>query len=664
MKLLGRAALAATLVAGLLALALAGPALGHALLKSSDPAAGQSLSASPDAVTITFTETPDPQLSTITVLDSTGATVDTGPAQVVPGQPTQLRVALPQLQPGVYTVSWRTLSTVDGHLATGSYAFGVGVAPPPATGNSSGSVAGSSALSPLGVAGRWLLYAGLIVLLGVCWMLLRGGPLPGWPSLPDTRPLGPIVGLAAVAAGVGSLVVIGDQMLTAGVGLAQLPGTSLATSAALRLAPLVVGLVAFGLIRRNHTSRAAIVLLGIAALGGMVADVALSHAAAGGQPLLDSAVQWLHIAAAGFWLGGLAAMLVWMRRRAPDESAGAVARRFSRVATVGIALVVVTGVLRAISEVGTLDALVNTDFGRVVVAKSVLLAGLAGLGAINHFRHVPRGVAGVAGIRRIGPLEIVVGAVVLVLSATLVNLAPPAENQPSTPQNVVVSGADFGTTVRAQLTVAPGTAGFDTFSVAVHDFNSGAQITPQAVALRFALPARPDIGGSRLDLDRQPDGTFSANGTNLSIDGAWHVTAVISAATTAVEVPFDVTTRIVRQPVDVSKQAGLPTIYTVHIDQAGTTVQVYLDPGTPGANEVHATFFDPQGNELPVMSVTMTIGLEGTSPTTLNPRMLEPGHFVADTTLDAGQYLLTVSGPAPSGGGTLVARTDVEVSPQ
>jgi copper transport protein len=661
-RLLQAAALAVLGAAVLVGLA-GGPAVAHALLQSSDPAAGQSLSVAPAAVTITFTEAPDPKLSSIRVLDSSGAAVAAGATEGVPGAPTQLRVALPPLQPGVYTVSWRTVSSIDGHLATGSFAFGVGVAPP--AGNAAaGSVAGSAQLSPLGVAGRWLLYAGLMMLLGVCWMLLRGGPGPArWPALPDSRPLGPIVGLAALAAALGTLAVLADQVAAAGIALGDIPGTSFGTAALLRGVPLLAGVGAFALIYLHHTSRPAVVLLTSTALGAMGADVALSHAAASATPLFDAVVQWLHVVAAGMWLGGLASLLVWLRRRAPDETAVSVARRFSRVATVALALVVVTGILRAVPEIGTVDALFATDFGRLVLAKSALLAVLAGLGAINHFRNIPRGLPGLSGVKRIGPAELSVAALIVLLSAALVNVAPPTEAAASAaPANVVVGGADFGTTLRAQLTVAPGTAGFNTFMVAVRDFDSGAPLVPDSVALRFALPARPDVGGSRLDLQRQPDGTFAASGTNLSIDGMWSVTVVISHGASAAEVPLELTTRIVRQPVDISRQPGLPTIYTVHLD-AGRTVQVYIDPGTPGANEVHATFFDTAGTELPVTNASMAIGPEGEPAAQLEPRMLEPGHFVADQTLTAGTYLLTITGPAPDGSDTLVARTDVEVSP-
>jgi copper transport protein len=117
-------------VPGLLALATLlvgpGPAAAHALLIASDPGAGASLASAPAAVTLTFSEEPDPRLSQIRVLDSSGADVSSGEVAVVPGEPSQLRAPLEPLKPGVYTVAWRTVSAVDGHLATGSFAFAVG----------------------------------------------------------------------------------------------------------------------------------------------------------------------------------------------------------------------------------------------------------------------------------------------------------------------------------------------------------------------------------------------------------------------------------------------------------------------------------------------------------------------------------------------------------
>src|SRR5205823_10314607 len=81
----------------------------------------------------------------------------------------------------------------------------------------------------------------------------------------------------------------------------------------------------------------------------------------------------------------------------------------------------------ALSEIGPLQNLAFTDFGRLLVAKSALLGVLAGLGTINHFRSVPRAGRSLCLLRRIGSMELIVATTVLLLSATLVNLAPPAQ---------------------------------------------------------------------------------------------------------------------------------------------------------------------------------------------------------------------------------------------
>jgi hypothetical protein len=111
--------------------------------------------------------------------------------------------------------------------------------------------------------------------------------------------------------------------------------------------------------------------------------------------------------------------------------------------------------------------------------------------------------------------------------------------------------------------------------------------------------------------------------------------------------------------ISVDAVPGLPTLYTASLT-AGRTVQVYLDPGTAGANELHVTFFDQVGTELPVEQVTTQIGPSGCALAPLTPREIEPGHFVADTTLPSGTYTVSISAPAPNGD-DLFAQFDVGV---
>ncbi|HEY8869218.1 MAG TPA: copper resistance protein CopC, partial [Candidatus Limnocylindrales bacterium] len=630
------------------------PAGAHALPQSSSPSPGSNLATPPSRVTITFGERPDPKLSTINVLDKAGAPVVAGPTVPSEGDPLSLTVPLKPLPTGVYTVAWRTVSAVDGHLASGSFAFGVGAAPSagasqPAGGGSS--VSGSGGPSILEIVGRWLLYLGLLAILGTAFF----GIVVGATTHAIARWILPI---AWFVAAVGTATVIGAQVASAGVSPSEVFGTSFGPAIIGRVLPLAfILLVVLAIWRQGRAGRASLMLAGLGAAACLMADVGTSHAAAGHNVVVDVILQGAHVLAVGLWLGGLVALLLWSRREPGPETARA-ARLFSRTATAGIATVAITGVIRAIEEVGSVDALLGTDFGRLIVAKSAVLVVVAALGAINHFQNVPAAGRSLTGLRRAGSVEVLLLASALLLSGALVNIAPPAaaggnaaRAQPGPSPSagpLLVEGHDFGTSVRIRLAISPGAAGFNTFSATVTDYDSGAPVSAYGITLRFAIPARADVGGSRLDLAPAGAGAFSATGSNLSLDGAWQVTALVARGASSVEVPLELITRTPAPQIDANAVAGLPTIYTVHLS-AGRTVQVYLDPGAAGGNEVHATFFDPAGNELPVPSVVMIMGPIGRPASLLPSRQLEPGHFVADTTLEAGSYTLSIAGPAPNG---------------
>lgn len=647
-----RPGVSATGLALVACLALAGPAGAHALPQSSSPSAGATLSTPPATVTITFGERPDPKLSAINVLDSSGTSVTAGPTAASGGDPLTLVVPLKPLTGGVYTVAWRTVSAVDGHRATGSFAFGLGTAPSASGNNSSpGAVETStSGPSPAAVVARWLLYLGLVGLLGASFFgvsVARVPPLVVRRLLPG----------AWVVAAIGTAAVVTDQVAEAGVDVGQILGTSFGPAIVERVVPLAIAGVAVLLgARAVARYRVALAIVALASAGSLLADVLSSHAAAGQNPAFDVLIQALHVLAVGLWMGGLVGLLVTLRRHLPDESTARSARRFSWLATVGIAVVAVTGVLRAISEVGTIDALFASDFGRLVIAKTALLAILAALGAVNHFHNVPAAGRVLTNLRRVGSVEILVGGTVILLAAALVNVAPPesvaaAGSTPtpsSAPAPLVVSGSDFGTSVRVSLEISPGQTGFNTFKANVNDYDTAAPVSADGVTLRFSIPARPDIGSSRLDLAPSGVGVFSATGGNLSIDGAWQITALVARGTSGVEVPLTVLAQATRQQVDINRVAGIPTIYTVHLP-AGRTVQVYLDPDRPGQNDFHVTFFDAAGSELPATNIGVTVASGATAPRQLTVRTLEPGHVVATLTVQAVPQVFDVVGTAPGG---------------
>ncbi|MGH2829989.1 MAG: CopD family protein, partial [Actinomycetota bacterium] len=310
-----------------------------------------------------------------------------------------------------------------------------------------------------------------------------------------------------------------------------------------------------------------------------------------------------------------------------------------------LAVVVVTGTLRAFNETGSWRALTQTAFGRLVMAKGALLAVLAALGGLNRLRHVPRARETVAGLRRVSRVEIALAMLVLGLTGVMASIAPArtaASAKPSAVRAVVVSGTDFGTTLRAHLELSPGRPGPNRFVLRLTDYDTGAEVVARRVSVRFTYRARPDVQPSTLELPRQPDGAYAARGSNVALGGPWKAIVLVEREATAVEVALSFATS--GQAIQKIETPGSPTLYDVPL-AAGGSVQFYVDPPRAGVAEVHATFFDESGSELGGLEDIVLIASppDAGEPISLPVRLLSPGHFVADATLVAGRWRFDVA---------------------
>lgn len=607
----------------------------HALPQTAIPPEGAEVQTAPAFVEITFGETPDPRLSSISVGNGSGLSVNGGPTTAVPGHPLELQVPLQHIGTGVYTVTWKTVSEVDGHLATGAYAFGVGVSATSANAHAAGSVV-SPPPSVLAVVSRWLFFIGSMGIVGLataCLMALR--------EIPRFAVRGLI--LLWIVAALGVAGVVESERAAAGVGWVAVFSTSLGAVVVERLGALV--LMAVGIaatfVARAPAVRIGIGLAGLGAAASMWVDVAASHAGAQAPVAVNLLAQWAHVVATGVWIGGLLTLIPAVRG-APSDLKGQAVRRFSTAAGVAIVVVAVTGTFRAVIEIGSVDRLFSTAFGVLVLVKVALFVVLAGLGAINRFGNVPRASRVLRGLRRIATTEIVVGVAAVLVAAALVNVAPPVASAEavSTPQPVtlVVSGSDFATTVKVRLTVSPGSAGFNEFTLRLTDYDTGATVHASSVQLEFVQPLRPQLGQSTVSLTRRPDGSFAARGGNLAVAGIWEVAAIIVNASHSTEVHLQLTTITPAPIVTATRFNGLPTLYSIQL-QNGWLAQVYIDPDKPGNDEFHVTFFTNSNETSEIEIATTTIGMTavGGMPTILVSRRLDPiGHYVADATIPPG----------------------------
>jgi copper transport protein len=554
-------------LAGLWLLATGPAAAAHGVLESSEPAGGSSLERAPAAVTLRFSERPDPDLSTVRVLDSGGRVVAGGPAQPVAGRPLELRPPAAGLAAGSYTVTWRIVSAVDGHRTDGVFGFGVGPAGAPrmVASQSVGEVQAGPAASPLAVTGRWAWYWGLALLVGAAatGLLVFGGRLPGRPA--------PLLGAAMAAAAGGLAAMAVAARADAGVAVGDLLGSTtgrwllwrglmlLAAGAAVcwllarpAEAPRVISPAAGEPLPRRPATRAPLLAVGLAAGAGMLVHALAGHAAGPSSlRLLNLLAQWTHLLAVGVWIGGLAWLFAGLRHRVTATPAREVVVRFSKLAGISLAVVVVTGVARTADELGGWGRLVDSGFGRALDLKLVLFAGLVGLGALNRYRLVPLFQAGprrraATRLRRSVGTELGLAAAVLAAAALLSQLAPgapdgPARVGPAASPGLEARGADWATTVKVTLTVTPGAAGPNRFTATVADFDTGSVLPVDRVELSGTPASRPDLATARLELVEAADGRWLGQGRLLSLAGRWNLTTTIQRPAGGITVPLALT---------------------------------------------------------------------------------------------------------------------------
>ncbi|HYW33199.1 MAG TPA: CopD family protein [Gemmatimonas sp.] len=156
----------------------------------------------------------------------------------------------------------------------------------------------------------------------------------------------------------------------------------------------------------------------------------LGHAAADESwPMLSRAVDGVHVAAVGAWIGGLALLA----RFAPHEHQGEAWARYSRVATIAAPFVLLSGMVSSLRRlvavptehgvVAALSTVLSASYGRLLLVKIVLALVVLGYGA-RHRQRIAR--EEFVDTRRVRA-ELVFALLVFGVTALLTGSAPPGE---------------------------------------------------------------------------------------------------------------------------------------------------------------------------------------------------------------------------------------------
>lgn len=633
----------------------AGTASAHAALTGSDPTSGVVVDKAPTQISLTFSEKVSTNNDSLRVLDPKGKRVDVGKPSNISGTTYAIQVRS-GLSDGTYTVAWQVVSA-DSHPVAGAFTFSVG-APSKTTVSVSDQDVGGGLVGGLYGFGRYMSYAGFIVMVGgaafilACWQrgagvrALQRLVVSGWVALTaatlwllllrgsytTTGKLGDIFDLNLVG-----------QVLQTKTGAALVSRLLLLAAAALFIAVL------FGAYDKREEEEKRDLTFGLAIGGGVVAaGLAASwalaeHASTGLQPGIAMPVDVVHLLAVATWLGGLSALLVSLYRAPADNQVGRTAvQNFSRVAFGSVLALVATGIYQSWRQLGSWSAFTDTGYGQLLLVKIGLVALLVGIASISR-RWTARladtgetaAAAETAVEERAQEKE---KAHASASSKTADSSATSAEVSASSATTSTGAGASSATTSSKAAASAEGDSDLAASS---SSSSTGGDSEAPGGSNRAAQLARQQAAVDSTRQKRLRDADPIRFGLRRSVLAEAAVAVVVLAVTTALT-----TTEPGRTEEDAkaakassssassSSSAGALTL-DMSFDTGGTdgkgVIRLDLDPARVGGNEMHVYVQRPNGRafDVPEVKVAFTLAAKKIGPLPVTPDHITTGHWAA-----------------------------------
>ena len=496
----------AGLVLGLLGLfALpASPAAAHAFLVRTQPIQGSVVQDAPSQIVVTFSEPVQPVNDKIKILGPDGKQYQTGKSTVTGSALTiPVRSGTPK---GTYVVEYRVISA-DGHPVGAGFTFSLGAQ----SANKANATADSSGSTDTFVAwsvsiADFLGFAGLILAVGPALVLMAL-----WPKRLNRRGA---VRLAYAGIGLVGLATLLDLYLeapyTAGVGIFGIAGSDLTAvldsrfgwAHLARLAFLAVGAVLLRPVvagRGATWQRYALLVLGVA---GLLTWGISGHPGTSTAPALTVIADAAHLGSMAVWIGGLVMLFGFLLRRANAKELGAILPVWSDWAMAAVLTLILAGTAQALVEIGSVDALLHTRYGVLVLTKIGLLLAVV---AVAYFsRRLVRGTrppaedepataeAGTVRALRRTVLAEVIGAVIVIGVAAALVQTTPARTQVTA--NTSGTNGIFSTTMTSplyqlQFDIEPAQAGNNDIHLYAYTPEGGA-LAVQEWKVTAALPSQ------------------------------------------------------------------------------------------------------------------------------------------------------------------------------
>lgn len=467
-------------------------AYAHPIILSSDPAQSATASSGITQIIIHYSEAIEIDFSTIKVLDSGGNQIDNKDTQYFEGE-SSLVVTTPPLEDGIYTVTSKVLSRVDGHLVDDAFVFGVGdvSVPPPKQKDITDEIYFPEA------GARFPGLVGQVIVLGsaissiIMWRTIKRKNLIR-ENLAELQTFfhakfSSITGIALFLVFASNILTLVVQTIRLQTSASDVLQTSFGAVWILRMAITVI-LLAIWFLMENKTSFSskkqwAILGLSLVLIG---TTTIIGHGTASEQ-LAAVTIDYIHNLIASVWIGGviffgfiLLPAFTKLESNKKELISLLMIPRFSSMFIISLGILIITGPTLLWLLEDDLMLLGQSYYGFLIIAKIAVAAIMIALGSYNQFKIQRSAEKEIKSkeifvhkkLKRSLKIEAIFGIILLGVVALLTNSSLPT---PSTQEAIAqqisygYKTSVFSENIRFDVDIEPFRSGINTVVISAFD---------------------------------------------------------------------------------------------------------------------------------------------------------------------------------------------------
>jgi copper transport protein len=524
-------------------------AYAHPFLVDSEPGQGQNAAVGTTQIIVFYSEAIEIDFSELKVFDSNGNKIDNMDTAYYEGE-SSLVITTPSLEDGIYTVTSKVLSKIDGHLVQAAIIFGVGetqvdLSLLEAQEESEITFLPEAAARFPGIIGQTVVLGSVISGI-VIWGTQRkrfGKESRDLVNQAYRFKFAKLTGISLVAVFASNFIILAVQTLRLETSPIDVIDTAFGTTWLIRMIITIILLgIWFWMERKPHLSPKKHIPMLAASLVLIFTTTMMGHGAAT-ELTAPIILDYVHNLLASVWIGGviffgfvLLPTLASLDGIQKAKVTLAMLPRYSGMITIALGILIITGPTLLWFLESDVASLTNSTYGSLIIAKIMLAIVLIGFGAFYQFKIQRQAERNLKSGKTFTfnklskPLkaEAMVGIALLGVVALLVNSSLPAgEIQTVDAQGITLgfSSTLFSEQAKFDVSVIPLGVGPNTISVLVSNVSGEPLPDISGLKIKVSNPQR-NIAPIEISITelKSNDGTTRYEGdTTFGFAGTWEI---------------------------------------------------------------------------------------------------------------------------------------------